>query len=335
MINNIQTTYKPPNPGAKPPMGFLRGVQFYYAPAGRNKNERPLNVIYPIVMEYYDSCFDTSSNSVLSDNCLCGGYYIALNNNFSQYCNLCGHVELIEPEIESNNNTFPIRILGKRSSEFTKELYKCAKTATSDLMIDQIEKEYMDIYNTYKEPPFDRKIITNAVILYNQLQKLIIKRRESKKKSMAACLRYGALELDIALPDKVILNFMDIKGKKLSHCVTDIQKYIDSGEITIGEINITKSEITALVEEYAEGGEKFVEMSIRFFEMIEESYICSSFPYNCRIAGAVYYILSQNKILTKEALPKICDIKNITANSLNNYNKTIAKYKNYIAANFC
>ena len=277
-------------------------------------------------MDFYDT--DSSAISMVSSYCQCGGYFISENDNFSQYCSSCGMIEVIEQEIESNNNTFPIYIIGARSGEFTKELFKSAKSNHSDLTYSQILAEYMTYFNKFESPPFNVDIIVGATNLYVQLQKLIIKRRESTKKAMAGCLRYAGLELNIALSEKTIMDFMDMKGKKLSHCTIDIQRFIDSGEIKIREIDINRAEISSLMDYL---NYKHADAVTTIFKIIEETYICASFNYNCRIAGVVYIFLLHNKIAGKEIMAKICKFKDITATTINNYVKVISKYRKIIS----
>lgn len=281
-------------------------------------------------MDFYDNQDDVCSSaiSMISSYCQCGGYFVSDNDNFSQYCNSCGMIEVIEQELESNNNTFPIYIIGARSGEFTKELFKSAKSNHTDLTYSQILAEYMIYFNKFEVPPFSVDIIVGATNLYVQLQKLIIKRRESTKKAMTGCLRYAGLELNIALPEKVIMEFMDMKGKKLNHCIIDIQRFIDLGEIKIGEIDINRAEILSLMN-YLDY--KYADNVIELFKIIEETYICSTFTYNSRIAGIVYMFLLHNKIAGKEIMSKICKFKDVTTITMNNYIKVVSKYRRIIS----
>lgn len=277
-------------------------------------------------MDFYDNQDDTCSSaiSMVSSYCQCGGYFISDNDNFSQYCGSCGMIEVIEQELESNNNTFPIYIIGARSGEFTKELFKSAKSNHTDLTYSQILAEFMIYFNKFETPPFNVDIIVGATNLYVQLQKLIIKRRESTKKAMAGCLRYAGLELNIALSEKTIMEFMDMKGKKINHCIIDIQRFIDSGEIKIGEIDINRAEISSLLNYL---GFKHAEFVTKLFKTIEETYICAAFNYNCRIAGIIYVFLLHNKFAGKEIMSKICKFKDITNTTINNYIKIVSKYR--------
>ena len=277
-------------------------------------------------MDFYNNQDDACSSaiSMVSSYCQCGGYFISDNDNFSQYCGSCGMIEVIEQELESNNNTFPIYIIGARSGEFTKELFKSAKSNHTDLTYSQILAEFMIYFNKFETPPFNVDIIVGATNLYVQLQKLIIKRRESTKKAMAGCLRYAGLELNIALSEKTIMEFMDMKGKKINHCIIDIQRFIDSGEIKIGEIDINRAEISSLLNYL---GFKHAEFVTKLFKTIEETYICAAFNYNCRIAGIVYVFLLHNKFAGKEIMSKICKFKDITNTTINNYIKIVSKYR--------
>lgn len=241
------------------------------------------------------------------DMCDCGGKLYLSNDKLINICDNCGKSVQYEPTFDKPLSAITLRVNGPNCGKYSKELFKSAKINTEEIQKEKIYDEFIGYYERYCElvgnKNFPRELLPRAVNLYNQVQKYYVKRSESKKQTMAACLELACLEVNFAPSEKMLIKFMDLK-KNFKPGKNIVNTLIDRDLLDIGLIDVIKAQVYTLFKDLEIDGQQ--EEVIDLIKSANKKYVGLKSKTESKVAGASWIILRP-----KISLDDICALKNI------------------------
>jgi len=164
--------------------------------------------------------------------------------------------------------------------------------------------------------------------MYNQIQQYYVKRSESKKQTMAACLYYSCLERGFAPSQDEISEFMTLKKKNFANGITFVNKMVDENLIDGVEIDIIKSEVYTFFRELNDELNPLRDEVVDLIKKAERLHIGLRSQIKSKVIGSTYVILQKNK--SAITLNEMIKIKSIRAVTVQSYINCLIKYSNLI-----
>lgn len=173
----------------------------------------------------------------------CGGQLCRGVSGPHRVCEGCGLIvegDTAEPDEDGATRPPPsaarLRIVGPNSYQFQPNLYGSGTANTAATQRKQVYEEYLKYCEDYKAAggrAFAVNICSRAADIYNEIQRLYVKRSHSKQAIMAACFYTACLELDMSPSKQEIATLLQLPSNGIARGVNFIRKMVADGAMTV------------------------------------------------------------------------------------------------------
>lgn len=298
-----------------------------------------------LMYNFQNMCTTTCSNTFQdADICkYCSNPLGRGINNISNTCDICGIVtdEVSEEVVNVSELTGnKIRIVGYNSNHFQPDLYRSDNGNINLLQRKQIFTEYKDYRQRFIEMDgrtFPLNACEIATEFYNRIQQQCVKRSQTKKAIMAACLWQACLLIDFA-PSKIeISRFMQLPHKGIARGNNFIRTLVSDNKLDINpNTDPIYPEIRTLFLQLGYSDDRYKELHNIIREIINiattNSIGINSLPRS-KVIGTTYIVLRRCRDVSLVPMPPVntkefCKTR-IRKNTIDRFINEINEYHSY------
>ena len=264
----------------------------------------------------------------------CNSEFVVKDNDL--VCTACGEIIDLNGFGDFDNHiSFRIKIIGKDSNMYQKDLDSSAPIDVARIRQQNISKEFSKLDLEYKNKTgrsFPSNVLKEASENYNQLQKYYVKRGKSKREIMASLLFRACHNLNFHREKSEITNFAQLPSNGMSKGDTIVRKAAAEGKIDI-VINddTTQPHLESAFEKYSElftsvDQKKYRTTVGKILKIAEDNGICTSSQMKSKVTGILCYILSK---ISPDTQKKVMEKSDIRANTIRKVMEELDDYKSY------
>jgi rRNA maturation endonuclease Nob1 len=271
----------------------------------------------------------------------CGGKLHKVISNLEYICDACGFVVEGDTSVITTDDVNPtqtcgrIRIVGANSSYLQSGLYRDNGGITAEMQKKQLYEELLS-YNADYVAKGGRAIPRIACLhtaeMYNEIQRICVKRSQNKRSILAAYLRIACYKLNIAVQNSEIAKFMKLQSLGISKGQNFINSMAADGKIEVNvNIDTKTAEISSMFEMLELTGEKYDHLREAVLEMVNTAIklnIGTSSIMRSKVAGSVFEIINRSHILKQKiTIQEFChDCNGIRKNTVERFTLELKNY---------
>jgi hypothetical protein len=195
-----------------------------------------------------------------------------------------------------------LRIVGPGSKQLQPDLYRSGAgdtAATQKRLIFDEYKLYRQLYMDAGGRALPLDACQQAAEYYNSMQRLCVKRSQSKKTAMAACFWYACLRIGFSPAKTEIADFLQLKTRGIARGTNLIRSFVADGKMDIEvDADPCASEIKTLFIRIDKGDPSYEQLRETVHKLVQiavENNICSNSVLRSKVAGITYVVLCRCK----------------------------------------
>lgn len=271
----------------------------------------------------------------------CGGKLHKVISNLEYICDSCGFIVEGDTSVITADDVNPtqtcgrIRIVGANSSYLQSGLYRDNGGVTAEMQKKQLYDELL-AYRADYIAKGGRAIPCNAckkaAEMYNEIQRICVKRSQNKRAILAACLRNACFSLDVAVQNSEIARFMKLQSMGISKGQNFVNSMAAEGKIDVNiNIDTKEAEINSMFEMLELNGERYAPLKPAVLDVVNTAIklnIGTSSTMRSKVAGAVFEVINRSSLLKQKiTIQEFCkECNGIRKNTVERFTVELKKY---------
>jgi DNA-directed RNA polymerase subunit M/transcription elongation factor TFIIS len=269
----------------------------------------------------------------------CGDVLHKSINDLEYMCRSCGSVIEADTSVVNTDEVIQtcgrLKVVGANSSRLQPNLYQSGSGITPAIQTKQLYGEYVKYRNAYIDKggraiPYD--ICELAADLYNQVQRVCVKRSQNKRVIMAACLHQACYEKGLAVHVSEISSLMDLQSKGISKGQNFIQSMVADGHMDVNvNIDPCMPEVNAIFAFLQMDNPKYDQLKDAILDIVNTAIkfnIGTSSVIRSKVAGAAFDVINRSPLIKEKIdIQQFCkECNSIRKNTIDRFTKELNRF---------